>query len=84
MIVSNEDFAVQLTRAVAGDNAAMQTVLQEYDPLFRSRSMIDGAFDEDCYQYILCGRLRKHRNSRVQKYFFRRRKKSNEIFHFTY
>jgi len=51
--VNNENFAAQLARAVAGDSFAMQAVLREYDPLFRNRSVIKGAFDEDCYQYIL-------------------------------
>ena len=51
--MTNEKFAAQLARAIAGDSAAMQAVLREYDPLFLSRSMINGTFDEDCYQYIL-------------------------------
>ena len=51
--MKDDDFAARLARAIAGDSAAMQAVLHEYDPLFRSRSMIDGEFDEDCYQHIL-------------------------------
>jgi len=51
--LKDNEFAAQLAKAIAGDGIAMQAILQEYDPLFRSRSMIDGAFDEDCYQHIL-------------------------------
>jgi len=50
--MTNKEFAIQLAQAIDGDSAAMQTVLLEYDPLFRNRSRIDGVFDEDCYQHI--------------------------------
>ena len=51
--MKDDEFVAKLARAITGDSIAMQAVLQEYDPLFRSRSMIDGIFDEDCYQHIL-------------------------------
>jgi len=70
MIVDNKNFVAQLARAVAGDNAAMQAVLQEYDPLFRSRSMIDGEFDEDCYQYILLRAIQETPKFKGIKIFF--------------
>ena len=59
--MKDDDFVAQLTRAIAGDSIAMQAVLHEYDPLFRSRSMIDGEFDEDCYQYILMRAIQETR-----------------------
>jgi len=68
--MNNESFAAQLARAVVGNSAAMQAVLQEYDPLFRSRSMIDGAFDEDCYQYILLRAIQETPKFRGTKIFF--------------
>ena len=68
--MDNENFATQLARAVAGDSAAMQAVLHEYDSLFRSRSMIDGEFDEDCYQYILLRAIQETPKFRGIKIFF--------------
>ena len=82
MIVNNKNFAAQLARAVAGDSAAMSLVLQEYEPLFRSRSMIDGELDEDCYQYILLRAIQETPKFKGIKIFFRRGKKSNKIFLF--
>jgi len=51
--VNNRDFVETLERAIAGDRDAMQSVLDEYAPLFRGKSVVNGEFDEDCYQYIL-------------------------------
>jgi len=68
--VDNENFAAQLARAVAGDRAAMQAILQEYNPLFRSRSMVDGEPDEDCYQYILLRAIQETPKFKGIKIFF--------------
>ena len=68
--MNNENFVDQLARAIAGDSAAMQAVLQEYEPLFRSRSMIDGVFDEDCYQYILLRAIQETPKFRGPKNIF--------------
>jgi len=53
-----------------GDSVAMQAVLQEYEPLFRNRSMIDGMFDEDCYQYILLRAIEETPKFKGTKIFF--------------
>jgi hypothetical protein len=50
--MGNEYFAAQLRCAIDGDNDALEQVLGEYAPLFRRLSVVNGAFDEDCYQYI--------------------------------
>jgi len=68
--VINEEFVTQLARAIAGDNTALQAVLHEYDPLFRSRSMINGSFDEDCYQYILMRAIEETPKFRGTKKYF--------------
>ena len=71
--MTNDAFVTHLAQAVAGDGSAMQAVLQEYDPLFRSRSMIDGVFDEDCYQYILLRVIEETPKFRGIKKFFSER-----------
>ena len=70
MIVNHEELTTQLMRAIDGDSFAMQTVLREYDPLFRNRSVIKGAFDEDCYQYILLRVIQETPKFKGIKIFF--------------
>lgn len=51
--MNNDAFARVLVCAIDGDSEAMAQVLQEYDPLFRRLSWVNGAFDEDCYRSYL-------------------------------
>lgn len=50
--MENKEFVDLLTQAIDGRSEAMSHVLLEYDPLFRHLALLDGVFDEDCYQYI--------------------------------
>ena len=51
--MSNNLFRNTLQRAVAGDLAAQDEILRLYEPLINHHSFVDGAFDEDCRQYIM-------------------------------
>lgn len=46
-------FRVTLQAAVAGDHDALEKILDQYMPLINRYSIINGALDEDCRQYIL-------------------------------
>jgi hypothetical protein len=65
--MDNKEFAELLERALSGDNDALQSVLDEYAPLFRSRSVINGKFDEDCYQYILLRAIEMTRKFKIEE-----------------
>ena len=45
-------FSELLARAVAGDHAAIEEILEMYMPLINNHSRIYGCIDEDCRQYI--------------------------------
>ena len=47
------DFERILLHAIAGDHAAIEEIMNLYMPLIEKYSMIDGALDEDCKQYIM-------------------------------
>jgi hypothetical protein len=45
-------FRELLTRAKAGDTAAVSTILMMYRPLLMKEAIIGGVFDEDLYQEL--------------------------------
>jgi hypothetical protein len=53
MKMESRRFSDVLRAAVAGDPFAVEAILDRYMPLINSRSVIDGALDEDMRQYIL-------------------------------
>lgn len=46
-------FSDILSKAIAGDKASMEVILDLYAPLIDRHSMIYGYIDEDCRQYII-------------------------------
>ena len=48
-----KEFHDLLVRAVSGEHAAVEEILNLYTPLINRNSIIDGKLDEDCRQYIL-------------------------------
>jgi hypothetical protein len=49
----NRSFSDLLLRAITGDMAAVEEILEMYAPLIDHHSRINGYIDEDCRQYIL-------------------------------
>ena len=49
----NKSFAQLLNKAIAGDHAAIEDILEMYAPLIDYHSRIYGYIDEDCRQYIM-------------------------------
>lgn len=48
-----EEFRLLLQGAVAGDQDALEDILEMYMPLINNASIINGELDEDCRQYIM-------------------------------
>ena len=48
-----DSFSELLRRAIDGEPEAVDEILRLYMPLINRNSVVDGAFDEDCRQYIL-------------------------------
>lgn len=46
------EFRELLTRAVGGDQEALEEIFRLYKPVIDRYSMINGRLDEDCRQYI--------------------------------
>ncbi len=46
-------FSDILSRAIAGDQKAIEFILEMYAPLIDHHSMVYGYMDEDCRQYIM-------------------------------
>lgn len=51
--MTKSEFAEILTRATAGDHAALDKIFEIYMPLIDKHSVVGGRFDEDCKQYIM-------------------------------
>lgn len=51
--MKNIDFENTLKAAVSGDMAAIEQVLDLYDPLIKSASIVNGKFDEDLKQELI-------------------------------
>lgn len=51
--MKNIDFENTLKAAVLGDMAAIEQVLDLYDPLIKSASIVNGKFDEDLKQELI-------------------------------
>lgn len=51
--VTNDEFALTLQAAVAGNHQALEQILKQYDPLIRKHARCDGIFNEDLHQYLL-------------------------------
>ena len=47
------NFVEILQKAIAGDNEAINEILLLYQPLINRKSVVKGAFDEDCRQHIM-------------------------------
>ncbi len=48
-----EEFKAVLQAAIAGSHEALETILDQYEPLIRKHSYIEGRYDEDLHQYLL-------------------------------
>ncbi len=49
----NKSFFDLLAKAIAGETAAVEEILEMFAPLIDRHSSIYGYIDEDCRQYIL-------------------------------
>ena len=50
--ISDKDFANTLQKAVAGDVKAIFKIIDIYDGLILKHSTIDGAYNQECRDYI--------------------------------
>lgn len=48
-----EEFKNILNMAILGNSAAIEKILEIYEPLIKGSSYIKGKLDEDLHQYIL-------------------------------
>ena len=51
--MTSEKFKAVLQAAIVGSHEALETILEQYEPLIRKQSCIDGKYDEDLHQYLL-------------------------------
>ena len=51
--MNKDEFREVLQGAVAGNHAALESILKLYMPLIERNSIINGRLDEDCKQYIM-------------------------------
>ncbi len=51
--MKTEEFRITLEKAVSGNSAAIELILDIYSPLINGSSFIKGKLDEDLRQYIL-------------------------------
>lgn len=51
--MEQSEFQITLLEAIAGSHNAVEKILDMYMPLIDKYSVIEGAFDEDCKQYIV-------------------------------
>lgn len=49
----SRSFSDLLRRAIDGDHAAIEEILELYEPLISHHSRVYGFVDEDCRQYIM-------------------------------
>lgn len=55
-----------ISNAIAGDNYAMQLIIEEYHPLIKKHSVINGRFCEDCMQFIMLRVIEETRKFKIQ------------------
>lgn len=51
--MTNDEFALTLQAAIAGDHEALERILEQYAPLIRKHAYSNGVIDEDLHQYLL-------------------------------
>ncbi len=57
--MDSKEFELILRQAIDGDNDAIMSIIDLYEPLINNASIIDGKFDEDLKQFILLRIVRK-------------------------
>ncbi|MFR8078848.1 MAG: helix-turn-helix domain-containing protein [Christensenellales bacterium] len=58
-------FSKVLQMACSGDPDALIALIAEYQPIIHHHSVVDGRFNEDCFQYILLRLLSKIKKFRI-------------------
>lgn len=51
--MTDDEFALTLQAAIAGNHQALEQILKQYAPLIRKHACCDGHFNEDLHQYLL-------------------------------
>ncbi len=57
--MTSKEFELTLRRAIDGDNDAVMSIVELYEPLINNNSIIAGKFDEDLKQFILLRLVKK-------------------------
>ena len=58
-------FSKVLQMPCSGDPDALIALIAEYQPIVDHHSVVDGRFNEDCFQYILLRLLSKIKKFRI-------------------